>query len=155
MCADDRLRPPVLTTFDMRGNLNRALNVAVLGAPLFVSDIAADADNDWQDVSAVDAHAYIGWTYDYYFKRHGRRGLDNRDRPLVSLINAITQQGALTTPPEFADFVLNAFWCGACGPGGVGVMFFGNGIPPNFVLTSHRAERRLSWRVRWTSSRTS
>ena len=133
--ADDRLRPPVLTTFDMRGNLNRALNVIFLGAPLFVSDIAADADNDWQDVSAVDAHAYIGWTYDYYFKRHGRRGLDNRDRPLISIINAITQQGALATPAEFVDFVLNAFWCGGCGPGGVGVMFFGNGIPPNFVLT--------------------
>jgi bacillolysin len=133
--ADDRLRPPVLTTFDMRANLSRALNVLFLGTPLFASDIAADADNDWQDVSAVDAHAYIGWTYDYYFKRHGRRGLDNRDRPLVSLINAITQQGALTTSPEFADFVLNAFWCGGCGPGGVGMMFFGNGIPPNFVLS--------------------
>jgi hypothetical protein len=26
------------------------------------------------DVSAVDAHAHIGWTYDYYFKRHGRHG---------------------------------------------------------------------------------
>jgi bacillolysin len=134
--ADDRLRPPLLTTFDMRGNLSRALNVVFLNAPLFASDIAADADNDWQDVSAVDAHAYIGWTYDYYFKRHGRRGLDNRDRPLISLINAITQQGALTTPPEFQDFALNAFWCGGCGPGGVGLMFFGNGIPPNFFLTA-------------------
>jgi thermolysin len=131
--ADDRLRPPVLTTFDMRGNLNRTLNV-LFGAPLSAADIAIDADNDWQDVSAVDAHAYIGWTYDYYFKRHGRRGLDNRDRPLVSLINAISQQGALTTPPELSDFVLNAFWCGGCGPGGVGVMFFGNGIPPNFFF---------------------
>jgi thermolysin len=134
--ADDRLRPPVLTTFDMRGNLNRTLNVVFLGAPLFVSDIATDADNDWQDVSAVDAHAYIGWTYDYYFKRHGRRGLDDRNRPLISIINAITQQGALTTPPELAElFVLNAFWCGGCGPGGVGVMFFGNGIPANFFFS--------------------
>ena len=26
---------------------------------------------------AVDAHVYSGYTYDYYFKRHGRRGLDD------------------------------------------------------------------------------
>ena len=132
--ADDPLRPPVLTTFDMRNNLNRALNVLFFGAPLFASDVASDADNTWTDVSAVDAHAYIGWTYDYYFKRHGRRGLDNRDRPLVSMINAVSQQGALTLPPEFFDFVLNAFWCGDCGPGGIGMMFFGNGIPSNFTF---------------------
>jgi bacillolysin len=131
--ADDLLRPPVLTTFDMRNNLIRAL-IVLSGAPLFVSDIAADSDNNWTDVSAVDAHAYIGWTYDYYFKRHGRRGLDNRDRPLISLINAVSQQGAISLPPEFFDFAVNAFWCDDCGPGAIGVMFFGNGLPPAFSL---------------------
>jgi bacillolysin len=132
--ADDPLRPPVLATFDMRNNLTRALNV-LSGAPLFASDVASDADNNWTDVSAVDAHVYIGWTYDYYFKRHGRRGLDNRDRPLISLINAVSQQGAILLPPELLDFALNAFWCPECGPGGIGVMFFGNGIPPNFTFS--------------------
>jgi bacillolysin len=131
--ADDPLRPPVLATFDMRNNLTRAFNV-LFGAPLFASDIAADSDNDWTDVSAVDAHALIGWTYDYYFKRHGRRGLDNRDRPLISLINAVSQQGAVTLPPELLDFAVNAFWCDDCGPGAIGLMFFGNGLPPNFTL---------------------
>ncbi len=126
--ADDPLRPPILTTFDMRNDLNHALNV-LFGAPLFASDVASDTDNNWTDVSAVDAHAHIGWTYDYYFKRHGRRGLDNRDRPLISLINAVSQQGALSLPPELLDFALNAFWCPDCGPGAIGVMFFGNGIP--------------------------
>ena len=131
--ADDRLRPPVLTTFDMRGNLNRAFSV-LIGAPLFASDIASDTDNDWTDVSAVDAHAHVGWTYDYYFKRHGRRGLDNRDRPLISLINGVTQQGALSLPPEdFGLFAINAFWCDTCGPNGVGTMYFGNGFPLPFV----------------------
>ena len=132
--ADDLLRPPVLTTFDMRNNLGRALNVLFLGTPLFVSDIAADSDNNWTDAPAVDAHAYIGWTYDYYFKRHGRRGLDNRDRPLISLVNAVSQQGAISLPPELSDFAVNAFWCDDCGPGAIGVMFFGNGIPPGFLL---------------------
>ena len=94
--ADDQLRPPVLTTFDLRGNLTRALNVSFLGAPLFASDVASDSDNDWTDPPVVDAHAYVGWTYDYYFKRHGRRGLDNRDRPLIVIANPVTQQGALT-----------------------------------------------------------
>ena len=131
--ADDPLRPPVLLTFDLRNNLTRALNV-LFGAPLFVSDVASDSDNNWTDVSAVDAHALVGWTYDYYFKRHGRRGLDNRDRPLVSLINAASQQGAVTLPPELLDFALNAFWCDDCGPGAIGVMFFGNGIPPTFTF---------------------
>jgi bacillolysin len=133
--ADDQLRPPVLTTFDLRGNLARALNVSLLGAPLFASDVASDSDNDWTDSPVVDAHAYVGWTYDYYFKRHGRRGLDNRDRPLIVIANPVTQQGALTLPPDlFLSFAVNAFWCDDCGPGAIGVMFFGNGIPSNVTL---------------------
>ena len=31
--------------------------------------LAADADNEWTDAAAVDAHAYAGWTYDYLYKR--------------------------------------------------------------------------------------
>jgi thermolysin len=133
--ADDQLRPPDLTTYDMRANFPRFLSLLDGFVPFVQSDVAADDDNTWTDVSAVDAHTHIGWTYDYYFKRHSRRGLDNRDRRLVTLINAATPQGAVTTniPPEF---VINAFWCDDCGPGAVGAMFFGNGIPSNFVLTA-------------------
>jgi len=133
--ADDRMRPPLLTTYDMRGNFTRALDVAFSGTPLFVSDIASDADNNWTDAAVVDAHAYIGWTYDYYFKRHGRRGLNNLNRPLVALVNPITPQAAVTLPADlFFSFAVNAFWCDSCGPGAVGVMFFGNGIPSNYTL---------------------
>jgi thermolysin len=127
--ADDSLRPPVLTTFDMRGNLSRASNVLFLGAPLVISDIGSDSDNTWTDIPTIDAHAYLGWTYDYYFKRHGRRGLDNRDRPLLGMVNGITQQAALSLPPELIDYAINAFWCDYCGPGAIGMMYFGNGIP--------------------------
>jgi len=130
--TSDQQRPPALTTYDMRGNLNRALNV-LNGGPLFTSDLASDTDNEWTDAAAVDAHAYIGWTYDYFFKRHGRRGLDDRDRPIVALINGVSQQGALALPEELLDFALNAFWCGECGPDGVGLMYFGNGIPPEYT----------------------
>jgi len=133
--ADDQLRPPLLTTFDMRGNLDRSLAVSFLGTPLFASDIAVDSDNDWSDSVAVDGHTHVGWTYDYYFKRHGRRGLNNMDRPLVALVNPVTAQASLTLPADqFFSFAVNAFWCDGCGPAGVGVMFFGNGIPSNYTL---------------------
>jgi bacillolysin len=133
--ADDQLRPPVLKTFDMRGNLGRLLQV-LTGAALFANDRASDTDNSWDDRVAVDAHGYVGWTYDYYFKRHGRRGLDNRDRPIVGLINGVSQQGGLALPAALQDYALNAFWCGLCGPAGVGVMYFGNGLPPGLALPS-------------------
>jgi thermolysin len=133
--ADDQLRPPVLVTFDLRGNLTRALEVSFLGTPLFASDVASDSDNDWTDTPVVDAHAYIGWTYDYYFKRHGRRGLNNADRPLITIVNPVTPQAAVTLPPELLfGYAMNAFWCDDCGPGAIGVMFFGNGIPPNYSV---------------------
>ena len=131
--TSDQQRPPALTTFDMRGEVNRAMQVLDGGA-LFASDLATDTDNDWTDVAAVDAHAYIGWTYDYFFKRHGRQGLDDRNRPIVSLINGVSQEGALELPPELLDFAVNAFWCGECGPDGVGLMYFGNGIPSKYAL---------------------
>jgi thermolysin len=131
--SDDRRRPPALTTYDMRGDINRTVNVVERGFPLFASDRASDTDNDWQGV-VVDAHTYVGWTYDFYSKRFARRGLDNRDRRLVDLINGVSQQGALTLPASLSDYAVNAFWCGDCGPGGVGLMYFGNGIPPEYYF---------------------
>jgi thermolysin len=131
--ADDRLRPPLLTTYDLRGNILRADSVIFDGAPLFPSDLATDSDNQWTDIASIDAHAHMGWTYDYYFKRHGRRGLDNRDRPMLSIVNGLRQQDGVFAPPEvFGLYVANAFWCGLCGPGGVGIVYFGNGVPPQF-----------------------
>ena len=133
--TDDRLRPPSLLTYDMRNNLNRTLDVLDGFVPLFTSDLATDSDNAWTDIAAIDAHAYIGWTYDYYFKRHQRRSLDNRDRPIVTLINGVSQQQGVVLPPDFFfTFAVNAFWCGECGVGAQGMLFFGNGMPPNFTL---------------------
>ncbi|HEX5108608.1 MAG TPA: M4 family metallopeptidase [Vicinamibacterales bacterium] len=133
--ADDRRRPPVLTTYDFRADLTRAIAVVDNGAPLFTSDLATDADNNWTDPAVVDAHAHIGWTYDYYFRRFGRHGLDDRDRPIVVLTNAVTQQGApAVSGSVLSRWVINAFWCGACGPSPGGVLFFANGIPPTFFV---------------------
>ena len=131
--ADDHLRPPALTTYDMRGNWTHTVDV-LNGSPLFASDVALDADNDWTDPAVVDAHVYIGWTYDYYFKRHGRRSLDNRDRRIVTIVNGVRQQDWLLVPLDLLDLAFNAFWCGACGPGNVGTIYFGNGAGPQVLL---------------------
>jgi thermolysin len=133
--ASDALRPPSLVTYDMRGNFFRLDNLLDGLVPFVPSDVASDTDNVWTDVSAVDAHAHIGWTYDYYYKRHGRHGLDDHDRPIVTLINGVTPEGALTLPPDFFfQYAVNAFWCNACAPGRTGAIFFGNGMPAGFYL---------------------
>jgi bacillolysin len=138
--ADDRLRPPQLTTYDLRGNLTRAVNVIFDGAALAASDIATDSDNTWTDIPTIDGHAYLGWVYDYYFKRHGRRGLDNRDRPILAIVNGVRREdganSAIVPDDLFGLMVVNAFWCGGCGPSGIGLIYFGNGFPANRAFIS-------------------
>ena len=97
---------------------------------------------------SVDAHVYAGWTYDYYFKRFGRRGLDNREprahqpRPPGAAAGSSSELRRSSddfyhrTPVYFGD----------------GVMVYGEGLPAGFTV--RRPERRLSSRARSTSSRT-
>jgi thermolysin len=135
--AEDFLRPPVLNTIDIRLNPPRINNIA--NGQLAQSDIATDSDNNWGDPVAVDAHVYLGWTYDYLFKRIGFRGLNNGDAPMFGVINVYSAQQCVTTVPasQFGQFCTNAFWFGPPGgPGGRGMMVFGNGIPSNFFITS-------------------
>jgi Zn-dependent metalloprotease len=49
---------------------------------------ASDADNLWTgDAAAVDAHAYLGWTYDYYFLAFARKGLDDQNLDLGATVH--------------------------------------------------------------------
>ena len=132
--AFDRHRPPIIETFDMRGNLARTKLLFNGLLPYTASDFASDSDNVWSDVSVVGAHVHVSWTYDYYFKRFGRSGLDDGDGPIDIAVNAVSQQGALSLPDDDLFYALNAFFCSVCGPGGRGVMFFGNGIPSNYTF---------------------
>lgn len=135
--ADDQLRPPVLLTVDIRSNFTRFLNIDA-GSGLVQSDLAVDTDNVWTDRIAVDAHTYLGWTYDFIFKRLNFRGLNNANAPMVGLINVYTPQQCVSTVPsaDFGVLCVNAFWSGPpSGPDGRGEMFFGSGIPANFFLT--------------------
>jgi bacillolysin len=132
--ADDRLRPPTIVTLDMRGNLTRTLNVLEGFTNAAQSDIASDTDNNWTDAPTVDAHVYLGWTYDYFFKRFGRRGLDNNDHPIRAMVHPVSRSDVfdhIDNDDIFGTFYLNAFWCGECAGG---MMMFGEGLPPNFTV---------------------
>jgi thermolysin len=103
--------------------------------PYTVSDLASDSDNVWSDVAVVDAHVHVSWTYDYYYKRFGRSGLDGRNGPIDIVVNAVSQQGALfLSSADFNGYAVGANWCGVCGPGRKGRMFFGSGLPPGYYV---------------------
>ena len=124
--GSDRMRPPVIETYDMRGNLTRTLNVLNGVLNLNASDFARDSDNQWTDGANVDAHVYAGYTYDYFFKRFGRRGLDNANIRIRSLTHPVNRQDAFTASSSvLGAFYVNAFYAGD------GIMVYGEGLPPN------------------------
>jgi bacillolysin len=131
--ARDELRPPVLVTYDMQGNLTRVLRFLNGLQPLTDNDLAADSDNDWGDGAVVDAHVYAGWTYDYLFKRFGRRGLDNHNLGIRSLVHPVRRDDVLQQPGSIiGTFYLNAFYAGD------GVMVYGEGLPSHLTAGGRR-----------------
>ena len=133
--AQDLLRPARINTFDMKGDLSRSFSVLAGAVTLDPADFARDGDNNWDDGPVVDAHAYDGFVYDYYFKRHGRRSWNDADGQIRSLVNPVRIE-------DFDFFVAsgdfdviftvyaNAFFCcgGSLGPLG-GFMVYGQGVP--------------------------
>ncbi len=129
--AIDLLRPARITTYDMKGNIFRTdavLNGLFNGLPPPSSDIATDADNTWTDGPTVDGHSYAGWTYDYFFKRFGRRGWNNADLPIPQFVNPTRQQDIFLYYSEFPFFFDNAFYC-CGGVPNVSFMAYGVGAP--------------------------
>ncbi|HET7695930.1 MAG TPA: M4 family metallopeptidase [Vicinamibacterales bacterium] len=128
--ARDLLRPPLVETDDMKGDPTRTLNYLDGRLAQNATDVAADADNTWTDGAVTDAHVYAGYTYDYYFKRFGRRGLDNNNIRIRSLVNPVrrTAQDVSQYFNLFPDFFVNAFYAGG------GVMVYGVGLPQGFTL---------------------
>jgi thermolysin len=131
--ADDTLRPPSLITYDLKGAYLRALAILDGDFPAAQSDVASDSDNVWTDGAVVDAHAYVGYTYDYYFQRFGRRGLDNNNRAIRGLVNPARPLDGLQIYGDMPFFFDNAGWCAECGSDSQGYMYFGVGIPNGFV----------------------
>ena len=81
--AVDTIRPFGIKTYDVQFNY--------LAWDRFATEkdyyLATDRDNMWEDGAVVDAHVYSGYTYDYYFKRHGRRGVDDRGRVVINYVH--------------------------------------------------------------------
>ncbi|MHB8095225.1 MAG: M4 family metallopeptidase [Candidatus Aminicenantales bacterium] len=74
--AIDGMRPAQIITADMRHSTS--------GSAYYVTD----SDNNWtSDGTVVDGHAYLGWTYDYYYLVHGRKGMDDNNRQLVLVVH--------------------------------------------------------------------
>ncbi|MGH9370203.1 MAG: M4 family metallopeptidase, partial [Vicinamibacterales bacterium] len=127
--GSDALRPPVIETYDMRGDLDRTIDFLNDAITLGASDFANDSDNDWTDGVNVDGHTYAGYTYDYFFKRFGRLGLDNANIKIRSLTHPVDRQDVFTASESVVfTFFVNAFYAGD------GIMVYGEGLPPGVTL---------------------
>jgi thermolysin len=125
--AIDGLRPASAFTLDFRGAVSRLNNFLASGL-LFNSDIATDSDNVWTDTPTVDAHNYQGWVYDYYFKRHGRHGLDDHNLEIDGIVHPLDRSQANRQPTDIVNtFINNAFFC--CD----GLMLYGDGDGRNYT----------------------
>ena len=118
--AHDRLRPAEHVTLDLRhdrANLHRLIyshysGDRLRGEPVWTpDDIAVDTDNHWEDPAVVEAHAYAGWTYDYFSRRHGWEGVDGSNLRSLLMVNY--------------DEANASFWLPPFGPEGTGAFVFG------------------------------
>ncbi|HEY0284220.1 MAG TPA: M4 family metallopeptidase [Vicinamibacterales bacterium] len=117
----DRLRPSEAFTLVFPGTPGR-LNLFLQTLVLFNSDVGTDDDNVWADGPTVDAHVFQGWVYDYYFKRFGRQGMDNRNIEVDTIVHPLARSEANRQPPDVVGtYINNAFYC--CD----GIVMFGDG----------------------------
>lgn len=110
--ARDQLRPSDIVTFgpvDTDEGLSRLASGVVLPG-----DIATNRDNNWVRRGIVDTHVHMGWTYDYFFKRHSWSGLNGRSSKVYGVRSSSTfaRNNAFFAPPPF-------------GPEGQGLAIFG------------------------------
>jgi thermolysin len=126
--TEDLARPPDIATFDMKGNVARTLNFLNGVVALGFSDLASSSNNTWTDGPDVDGHVYAGYTYDYYFKRFGRHGLDNGDLPLTVLVHPVRRADLNSASANVVGLLyLNAFYAGN------GIVVYGEGLPAGFT----------------------
>jgi thermolysin len=84
----DRMRPAIIETYDMEYDYGAWDTYNYTDA-----NLGEDDDNNWsdrtEDKALVDAHCYTGWTYDYYYLVHGRRGYDNDNLTVKAFVNIL------------------------------------------------------------------
>ena len=119
----DVLRPPSIRTYDMKGDPFRTRDVINGRVQLAPSDLASDSDNKWEDGALSDTHAYSGFTYDYYFKRFNRRGINDANLRMDSLVHPVRRSDFSLHGSTFSNFYANAVYYGG------GLMAYGVGHP--------------------------
>ena len=85
--AVDTVRPFGIKTYDVNFDFTSWFSFEAATDAL----LATDGDNEWRDGAVVDAHVYAGYTYDYYFKRHNRRGIDDQGRVTINFVHFFPQ----------------------------------------------------------------
>ena len=120
----DLLRPPLLMTFNLYGDVNRTLGYLKGTLDLGAADLGSQSDNVWSDGAVVDAHVYQGWVYDYYFKRFQRRGLDSNNIAMRSLVHPVRLGDFASLYRDHPEFYSNAFYDDGCR-----CMVYGEGLP--------------------------
>ena len=117
--ARDVLRPAQISTFNVASA--SAASRLTGGGPSNDSDVATSTNNVWTTGQVVDTHVHTGYTYDYFFKRHNYRGLDDQNGAIYSgvmPVSLLANNAFFISPPG--------------GPNGSGGMFYGvtsNGAP--------------------------
>ncbi len=140
--AEDELRPPALKTFDLKGNPARLMQWLNGVGYLYDADLASDTDNTWTDPDALDAHVHSGWAYDFFYKRFGRRGLDNVNGRVLNIVHPVRRID-LESYVDSGDiddlgiFYVNAFYTNGGSSGG-GILVFGEGLPPGWTSGGQR-----------------
>jgi bacillolysin len=121
----DSMRPALAFTYALDGSLPRFL--AFANTLLLVdSDLGFSPNNNWADGAVVDAHAYAGWTYDYYFKMFGRRGINDANTSMTVITHGLARSLAFSVPQYRGSFINNAFYFHP------GLVYFGDGDGINF-----------------------
>lgn len=120
---EDALRPPRIRTYDMKGDPFRTRDVVNGRVLLSQADLGSDSDNTWEDGALSDAHAYSGFTYDFYFKRFNRRGINDANLRMESLVHPVRRSDYALHSGAFATYFANAVYYGG------GLMAYGVGLP--------------------------
>lgn len=107
--AIDTMRPAAAASYALDGSVARFNAFTATGA-VFASDIGFSTVNTWSDAALVDAHAYVGWTYDYYFTQFGRRGMDDRNLAPRIVVHPIARAFSFAISASLRGlYVNNAF----------------------------------------------
>ena len=108
----DPLRPAVIGTYDLENDENRFLNTLIAlfnGASPSLADLAADADNVWEDGTVVDVHPGVGWSYDYLATQLGWAGIDGRDGDITAFVHPVNPARVVASAEQCFENATDVF----------------------------------------------